>query len=373
MVHGLQSAGCRIIRFPDPNHAPFKLVFRTADDETVGVILYLFTITSVLTKNRPEDECRFQIKYGSKDGKLHEIWQDSRGLYTTIFAGIDPETGCWVAADPTLHNPTLFFISLEFKKASFEAAKGNGWHAWERESSINLNQPVEVLVGGMPNRFLDLVRFERAAKGLPQGERHLLAQKVKYIDAMRDEPFIVPATKIPGKAELHELAQEFEMSSEDILSLIGTAPRLKMAVRGWVAQDHLQRQLSNLMGVTGCERLEGEGQPDIRLNYKGRPVLIECKNVLRNTTKDGFARLDFQRTRASKSNPCSRYYKPEEFDVVAACLHAVTEQWEFRFRQTSQMQPHKECVGRLSQQVKIDDQWDVQAVATLSRAAGVSQ
>ena len=50
---------------------------------------------------------RFQIKYENKDGRLHEIWQDPAGLYTTVFLGIDPATGCFVAADPVLHNPTL--------------------------------------------------------------------------------------------------------------------------------------------------------------------------------------------------------------------------------------------------------------------------
>ena len=37
------------------------------------------------------------------------------------------------------------------------------------------------------------------------------------------------------------------------------------------------------------------------------------------------------RTRASKADPCSRFYSPNDFDVVAACLHAVSERWEFRY------------------------------------------
>jgi hypothetical protein len=85
-------------------------------------------------------------------------------------------------------------------------------------------------------------------------------------------------------------------------------------------------------------------------------VLIERKNVLR-VLRGGFPRLDFQRTRASKSDPCSRYYRPRDFHVVAACLHAVTEQWEYRFMPTSKLQPHHKCPGRLHNTLSIDEKW----------------
>ena len=38
-------------------------------------------------------------------------------------------------------------------------------------------EPIEVLVGGAKGRFLDLVLFERAAKGLSPGDRQLLAER----------------------------------------------------------------------------------------------------------------------------------------------------------------------------------------------------
>lgn len=43
---------------------------------------------------------------------------------------------------------------------------------------------------------------------------------------------------------------------------------------------------------------------------------------------------DDRETRSFQSEPCSRYYGSEDFDVFAACLHAVTERWEFRFAVT---------------------------------------
>ncbi|WAP70038.1 hypothetical protein [Jiella pelagia] len=114
--------------------------------------------------------------------------------------------------------------------------------------------------------------------------------------------------------------------------MIASARRLKMAVRGWVAEEKLRDVLSLTEGVTDCERLDEEGGADLRLRWKGGPpLLIECKNVLRKTNAAGLAKIDFQRTRASKSDPCSRYYSPTDFDVVAGCLHAISENWEFRY------------------------------------------
>jgi len=96
----------------------------------------------------------------------------------------------------------------------------------------------------------------------------------------------------------------------------------------------------------------------VRLRYQGsKPLEIECKNVLRRTTASGLARVDFQRTRTSKANPCSRYYRPGDFDVVAACLHSVSSLWEFRYVLPTVLSEHPRCPGRLSNNVNIDVRW----------------
>jgi hypothetical protein len=130
-----------------------------------------------------------------------------------------------------------------------------------------------------------------------------------------------------------------------------------MAVRGWVAEEHLVRALSNVAGVTECKRLDEEGGPDVSLRYKGRSVSVECKNVLRDQAANGDPRLDFQRTRASKRDPCSRYYSVADFDVVAACLHAVSERWEFRYARPEWLDPHPRCAHKLSHLVRVDQRW----------------
>lgn len=358
MVDALRAEGCRIIHQSPPNRAPFRITFETPGGERMGIIAYAFLATFTPTKNRPDDEHTFQVKYGSKDdGALHELWQDPYGLYVTLFLGINPELGFFVGADPVLHSPTKFFIRIEFKQEHVDETLRKGWFAWERKRRKE-GEPVEVLVGGTPRSFLRYVKFERDALREDQGHRQLLAERMVLPAAVLAGGPVAPAAT-PSPTRLHQLAHEFEMSEGEVLDLIAEARRLKMAVRGWVAEEHLVRHLRRVPGVTDCERIDEEGQPDIRLRYEhSRPILVECKNVLRQKTADDLARIDFQRTRASKSDPCSRYYSPEDFDVLAACLHAVTTRWEFRFAATAELDRFTDkCPGKLSNRVHVDRRW----------------
>jgi len=152
----------------------------------------------------------------------------------------------------------------------------------------------------------------------------------------------------------HAVLKEFGIAPEALFDLIEGASRLKMAVRGWVAEQHLFDALQSLDGVSDCIRLEADGKPGLSLRWKGgAPILIECKNTLRTTYADGRPKVDFQKTRASKGDPCSRYYRPQDFPVLAACLHAVTESWEFRFALTSDLEPHKTCDGRIANMIGV--------------------
>jgi hypothetical protein len=120
--------------------------------------------------------------------------------------------------------------------------------------------------------------------------------------------------------------------------------------------------------------VEGQGEIDVSVSYRGsRPIGIQCKNVLRTTTSAGLARLDFQRTRAAKSDPCSRFYSAKDFDLVAACLHAVSEEWTFKFAIPRTLDVHKSCPGRLSNNIRIDDRWTHDAAQILGRVIGESR
>ena len=132
-----------------------------------------------------------------------------------------------------------------------------------------------------------------------------------------------------------------------------------MAVRGWVAEEHLRATIARMPEVAECRRLDSDGGPDLAVRLHGGPPLtIECKNVLRHVSARGFARVDFQRTRASKADPCSRYYSTNEFDILSACLHAVKLQWEFAYIRPDRLDHHPKCRDKLASNVVVDDRWN---------------
>lgn len=365
----LRQSGCRILYSSTPDTAPFRLTFETAGGERIGIVAYAFLANNRLTRNRPPDEHRFQVKYGSKRPDLQRLWQDPYGLYVTLFLGVNPESGFFVGADPVLHSPTRFFISLEFKQEHVDAIRGDGWHVWERDRRPQ-DEPVEILVGGAADSFLRYVRFERQALGEDQGHRQLLAER-QLIPPPQTEKIgqLLDQIPEPSAPSLHSLAREFAISETEVLDLIANARRLKMAVRGWVAEHHLVRSLRSLPGVTQCIGLDEEGAADVQLCFEGgRPLRLECKNVLRNVAANGDIRLDFQRTRASTKDRCSRYYSARDFDVVAACLHAVTERWEFRYALPRSLDAHPRCPGKLTSNVRLDQRWQPDP-ASILRAA----
>lgn len=360
MTGALEESGCRIIHRSTEDQAPFVITFETAGGERMGIVAYAFLATRTLTRNRPEDERSFQIKYGSKESygeNLHELWQDPMGMFTTLLVGIDPLGFC-ISADPVLHSPTKFFIRLEFKDSHADEILKRGWFPWERskQRAPRHSHQMETIVGARREHFLDLVRFERAVRGADPGDRYEIA--ARHMTALPTDR----APKLDDEALVHEaaahpLVKQFALSSDEILDLISGARRLKMAVRGWVAEEHLRSQLAATPDVV-AERLDGEGAPDLRVTWRGGPPLfIECKNVGRTPDKHGHARIDFQRTRAAKGDPCSRYYRPDDFDIVAGCLHGVTETWDFRYVLPEALAPHKICEGRLASNVRVDDDW----------------
>jgi len=369
MQEALTASGCRIIAAADPGEAPFRITFETADGERLGIVAYAFLITRTPTLNRPSDERSFQIKYGSKkDNSDHNIWQDPAGLYTTLFLGIDPVEGFFVGIDPELHNPTKLFIRFEFKDEHAEAVKSNGWHVWERQKrTFGFEDPVEVVIGGVKDSFLRYVYFERAARGLDQGHRQLLAERADYFRPVAIQRQVLG--EVP--AAPHLLAREFDLSPTEILELIANARRLKMAVRGWVAEEHLRATIARMPEIAECRRLDSEGSPDLAVRLHGGPPLtIECKNVLRHVSARGYPRVDFQRTRASKADPCSRYYSEKEFDILSACLHAVRLQWEFAYIRPNRLHHHPKCAGRLASNVLVDDRWSDSIIPLLREVSG---
>ncbi len=350
----------------------------------MGIVAYAFFANARETRNRPSDEHRFQIKYGPNTGRLHHLWQDPFGIYTTVCLGINPKQGFFVGVDPVLNSPTLFYISKEFKQRQVDKILRDGWHTWERLARPRKRRDLEmveeerfdhgheVLVGGTPEHFLRYVMFERDALGEDPGHRQLLAERypVAGFSGLTGTGR-GGASSLLSPARLHELERELDLSAKDLMELISRAPRLKMAVRGWAAEQHLRHHLERLPEVASVLPIEADGRPDFEVTLHGvkRPVLVECKNVLRAKSPAGNPRLDFMRTRAAKSDPCRRYYSASEFDVIAACLHARTEAWEFAARRTVDMDPHPTCTGKLNHRVVVDAAWERELGNVLLAAA----
>ncbi len=73
IVDALRMRGCEVLYASDPARAPFYIVFETPAAERHGVLAYAFFANSKVTMNRPDDEHRFQIKYGRQLEGILEV------------------------------------------------------------------------------------------------------------------------------------------------------------------------------------------------------------------------------------------------------------------------------------------------------------
>lgn len=365
----IERSGGRVVDHPDPRSAPFTFRVLTAAGEVIELVCYAFLANKYQQAGRPKGEHRFQVKYGSDFHRYHRLHFDEGGRQITLMFGAHLEAGLFIAVDPSMHDPTWFSRSVEVPERQLTEARRTGWHGWERERSavrrkIELPQQnfqTESILAFKPERFLDYVALERMTQRFDPGERLLLFDKA--------------ATGLQASRRgRHPLETLLGLDAGSILDVLGSRNRLLAAVRGYVAEDYLRRRLEETPGLTHVRGIDEDGKPDFSLRYLGREFLVECKNTLRRPSAGGVPLVDFQKTRASKADPCSRYYSPRQFDVLAACLHPVTERWEFTFRATSTMAPHPRCPGRLDSRVGVTgDEWSRDVRAILRRVAGSSR
>ncbi|MGH3691308.1 MAG: hypothetical protein ACRDT7_14215, partial [Microbacterium sp.] len=208
------------------------------------------------------------------------------------------------------------------------------------------SEGLETVVAFTPERLLDYARFEReaAALGLDAALRFQFAGTVREA-----------GTPPTGR---HALEKQFGLSAPEILDIIERRFRLGVALKGGVAEHHLQRELRADQAVVAAEQIDEDGKPDLDVHLRdGRQVLVECKNVSPQRYKDGDIKVEVQKTRSQRSDPAGRLYRPSQFDVVAACLFSVTGLWEFRYKAASRLDLSPHFEGRIAPIQRVDETW----------------
>lgn len=359
LCEAVAQSGGQLLYASDPTRSPIYLGIQTGSNERVGVLVYPFRANHQKIKNRPDDEHRIQIRYGGeKSWKVdHPVGQDIAGVDTTLVVGAHLDAGLLIGLDPLLYDPLPMGISVEFKEANVAAALSSGWHVFERDNlsgSKRVNPRssggLETIVLFTPDRLLDYVRLERTATDLA------LDHALRFVAA--NEAAVAKPAAQHVVASTHELEAQFEMTSAEILTMIGEANRLKTAVRGGVAEHHLGKQLVADPAVAEVASIDRDSMHDFDVvMITGQHVRVECKNASPKKYADGTIKVEIQKTRATQGDPAGRLYRVDQFDVVAACLKGPTGKWEFRYRRTSLLAEHPEHKGRLAPLQRVTEDW----------------
>lgn len=356
LLDAVASSGGRLLYSSDANRAPVYLGIQLSSDERIGVLVYPFRITRNTIRNRPADEVRGQLRYGSEESweRPHPVGKDIAGVDVSLVVGIDLADEVFVGLDARLWDPLPMGISFYAKAAEIEIAREQSWHVWEkvnrggtRRQAPRSPSSLETVVAFQPHRFIDYVRLERRASSLrlDPALRFTAAEAMRYQGP--DEP--------PRR---HVLEEQFALTSEQILDIIGGRNRLSVAVRGGVAEHHLERRLREDPDIADVRRLDVDAMHDFDVTtVTGELLRVECKNASPKLNAAGEFRVEVQKTRASKSDPASRFYPVDSFDVVAACVFSATGKWDFWFGRTSQMQRHRTFADRLAPVQVVTSDW----------------
>ena len=357
LLDAVRASGGRVLYASDPHRAPVYLGVQLDSDERIGMLVYPFRVTRNTIKNRPSDEVRGQLRYGSEETwkREHPVGRDVAGVDVTMILGIDLADGVILGLDANLWDPLPMGISFYAKDAEIEQAKASGWHVWEKinRAGTKRSEPrsptsLETVVAFTPDRLIDYTRLERRATSLR------LDPPLRYSAAVA----LADKTAVDELPRRHVLEEQFALTSEQILDIIGGRNRLSVAVRGGVAEYHLEHLLEHAPGITAVERLDADAMHDFNVTLTdGRRLRVECKNASPKTSASGAFKVEVQKTRASKGDPASRFYPVDGFDVVAACLFSSTGRWEFRYGRTSGMTRHKDFPDRLAPIQTLTDDW----------------
>jgi hypothetical protein len=141
----------------------------------------------------------------------------------------------------------------------------------------------------------------------------------------------------------HPLEVLWNTTAWDILSAIQHGFRAQADVKGKLAEWFLFKKLEEMKQEGALQNIiwqDKDGQTDFVVTYADREIKIECKNIRSPNQSERIrrsARVELQKTRNNKRGEPTRGYKPEEFDILAACLFNFTEKWEHLFVATRRL------------------------------------
>lgn len=350
LERSVEASGSRLVysSFREQLVAPIYLGAEDPQGRRYGILVYPFTTTRRLTKNRPAGEHRAQIRLGDPvrgRDEQNRIARDVTGVDVTLVLAVDPEHEFIVGLDPLIYEDLPIGISVYYSDRHVQMAHDHAWAVWERRKAGGTRRPswqgLETLVGFRPHRLLDYVRFEAKASALAldSGLRRSLAE-----------------TFLTSESGPHRLETFFGVPTETILDIIGSNFRLGVAVRGGVAEHHLAKVLIGDHSVAHVQAIDEDGQPDFRVTLAdGRILRVECKTASKDRYKlNGDFKAEIQKTRDSGAG---RKYTFDQFDVIAACLFPATGIWEFRYQWTANLAPWSEDPERIQAIQRVDPTW----------------
>jgi hypothetical protein len=365
----IEKSGAKLLSRSDPNRAPmFFGVQDPSTDERFGVLVYAFRCNPPPIRGRAPDEHRIQIRYGNVNQRTwrerdHPIGRDIASVDTTLVVGVHLQEQLVVGLDPFLYASLPMGISIELKEADLSRARRRGWHSWERpamrgtQRGPRVREGLETLVALRPHRFLDYVRFERHAQlaGLDQPLR-LRASQAAF-------------PKKDALTQTKAFLDSMGISANELVSIVEARKRLKIALAGGVAEHHLEKHLSRVRHVRRVQQIDRDGEPDLRVTLQtGKVVLVECKNVSTRPFADGTPRIEVQKTRSQRGDPAGRFYRTDQFDVVAASMYPTVGEWTFLFKATRKLDRHEAWPDRIRPIQRVDDTWQATLEMALDEA-----
>jgi hypothetical protein len=130
----------------------------------------------------------------------------------------------------------------------------------------------------------------------------------------------------------HPVERMLNASARDILDALENGFRARADLKGKLAELFMSRHLDGLQRDGTIDRYEWfdqDGVPDFKIWFRdGATIQLEVKNV---RSGKGPLRAETQKTRASRGDPMSRYYRVDHFEIIAACLFNATGHWDYVF------------------------------------------